>query len=186
MAQHFDWRTNGLDKARFESLTKLLRLRYNGQVEASTRFDEAQFDAIAGYDGLHDETDSIKATKLVEFDTGSLQRAFLDRLAELVANEKGGRHVAATLMIADHDGTRVFVSRNSKFRPRDEKFLKQTEELLRLVAEDKSQYLPTLLDFCPGPLFRSGWFDTAPWATQIQATKTRFGWLSSRTTRRGF
>jgi hypothetical protein len=52
----------------------------------------------------------------------------------LVANEKGGRHVAATMMVIGQDNVDVFVARNDKFRQSDVTFLEQTEALLRLIA----------------------------------------------------
>ncbi|KAK3298729.1 uncharacterized protein B0H64DRAFT_81498 [Chaetomium fimeti] len=135
MAGRFDWETNGLDRAKFEALTKLLRLRYHGQVGAPTRFDESHLYTPDDGDLALDDADSTKVSTLADFGSSRLQRAFLDRLAELVANEKGGRHVSATLMTNSHDEVRVFVARNSKFRPRDEAFMKCTEALLRRIAE---------------------------------------------------
>ncbi|GAB1316378.1 hypothetical protein MFIFM68171_06588 [Madurella fahalii] len=140
--ERFDWEANGLDRARFEALTKLLRLRYHGQVGAPTHFDESHLDAPDDGDFALDDVDSAEVSTLVNFGTGRLQRAFLDRLAELVANEKGGRHVSATLMTNSHDGVRVFVARNSKFRPRNEAFLRCIEALFRRIAEDEDTSSP--------------------------------------------
>jgi hypothetical protein len=134
MTRRFDWEANGLSRARFEALTKLLRLRYHGQVEPPTRFDELQHDARTDDEANPDDADSTKAFTLADFNPNRLRRVFLDRLAELVANEKGGRHVAATMMVTGQDKVDVLVARNDKFRPGDEKFLKQTEELLQLIA----------------------------------------------------
>jgi len=97
-------------------LTKLLRLRYHGQVEAPTRFDGSDL-------GMKDG-DSCKVSILAGIDTSKLPRAFLDKLAELMANEKSGHHVSASLMTTDSQGqVRVFVARKSKFRANDEAFL---------------------------------------------------------------
>ncbi|KAK5661582.1 hypothetical protein OQA88_9678 [Cercophora sp. LCS_1] len=141
MAERFDWETNGLDRARFEALTKLLRLRYHGQVGVPTRFDEPHLYAPDDGDIALDDADSTKLSTLVHFGSSRLQRAFLDRLAELVANEKGGRHVSAASMTNSQDEVRVFVARNSKLRPRDEAFVRRTEALLRRVAEDQALIL---------------------------------------------
>jgi len=134
MTPRFDWEANGLDRARFEALTKLLRLRYHGQVEPPSRFDELKHDARSDEDSVADDADSTNALMLTDFDPDRLRRAFLDRLAELVANEKGGRYIAATMMVNGQDKVDVFVSRNDKFHPNDVTFLEQTEALLRLIA----------------------------------------------------
>lgn len=134
MTCRFDWEANGLNRAKFEALTKLLRLRYHGQVEHSSRFDELQHDARTDDDAVFDDVDSTKALTLTDVNPDHLRRVFLDRLAQLVANEKGGRHVAATMMVNGQDKVDVFVARNDKFRPNDVTFLEQTEALLRLIA----------------------------------------------------
>jgi hypothetical protein len=134
MTGGFDWEANGLNRARFEALTKLLRLRYHGQVEGPRRFDEKQQNAEIEDDFVLDELESDKAALLTNFDHDRLRRAFLDRLAELVANEKGGRHVSATMMVSGPDTVGIFVARNSTFRTKDLRFLEQIEEQLRLIA----------------------------------------------------
>lgn len=134
MTRRFDWEANGLNRAKFEALTKLLRLHYHGQVEPPSRFDELQHDARTDDDAVFDDIDSTKALRLTDFNLDHLRRVFLDRLAELVANEKGGRHVAATMMVDGQDKVDVFVTRNDEFRANDVTFLEQTEALLRLIA----------------------------------------------------
>ena len=151
MAENFDWKANGLDRARFEALAKLLRLRYHGQVEAPTRFDDEPQLHSPDNDDVDfelDDADSATAATLADFNISRLRSAFLDRLAELVANEKGGHHVSATLMMNSHDQVRVFVARNSKFRPRDEEFLARTEALLQRIAADQGWLPPSLLHCC--------------------------------------
>ncbi len=140
MAPGFNWEANGLDRDGFEALAKLLRLRYHGQIEAPIRFDELQLNDAAEVEAIYhsnnDDADSAKALTITNFGTSDLQRAFLDRLAELVSNEKGGRHVAATLLVTNHGGPSVFVAKNSKFRQKDQEFLRKTETLMRLIAEN--------------------------------------------------
>ena len=116
MPERFNWEENGLNRARFEALAKLLRLRHHGQVEAPSRFDETQLGIIPD-DNVESDNDSAKTMQLTDFESSRLQRLFLDRLAELIANEKGGRHVAATMMSVGPDGIHAIVARNSKFRP---------------------------------------------------------------------
>jgi hypothetical protein len=134
MTRHFDWEASGLNRPQFKALTKLLRLRYHGQVEPPSRFDELQHDAKTDDDSVFDDDDSTKALTLTDFDPDRLRRVFLDRLAELVANEKGGRHVAAAMMVNGQDKVDVFIARNDKFRPKDVTFIEQTGALLRLIA----------------------------------------------------
>lgn len=135
MSQKFDWKQQGLDRARFEALTKLLRLRHQGQVETPTRFDD---DDDEGDDDvqLAPEADcgSIKTSPPTDLEGGRLRRRFLDRLVELIANEKGGRHVTATAMSVGPDNVKVTVARNDKFRPTDREFLERVQSLLRRIA----------------------------------------------------
>lgn len=134
MTPGFEWEANGINRARFEALTKLLRLRYHGQVEPPFRFDEPQHDARTDGDSVFDDVNSTMALTLTDFNPDHLRRVFLDRLAELVANEKGGQHIAATMVVNGRDKVVVFVARNDKFRLNDVTFLEQTEALLRLIA----------------------------------------------------
>ena len=134
ITRRFDWEANGLNRAKFEALTKLLHLRYHSQVEHSSRFDELQHDARTGDDAVFDDVDSTRASTLTDFNPDHLRRVFLDRLAELVANKKGGRHVAATMMVNGQDKVDIFVAGNDKFRPNDVTFLERTEAQLRLIA----------------------------------------------------
>ncbi|KAK4454850.1 hypothetical protein QBC34DRAFT_103175 [Podospora aff. communis PSN243] len=132
MSQKFDWKEQGLDRAWFEALTKLLRLRHQGQVETPTRFDEDADDD--GQVTSEMDCSSVKALPLMDFEANRLQRQFLDRLAELVANQKGGKHVAATAMSVFPDSVNVIVARNDGFRPIDKEFLERSQSLLRRIA----------------------------------------------------
>ncbi|KAK0615560.1 hypothetical protein B0T17DRAFT_497172 [Bombardia bombarda] len=133
------------DKARFDGLAKLLRLRYHGQVEAPSRAEDLWQDdeAIAATNDLaeghetqqeQDSAHSTKAATLADFNSDRLKRFFLDRLAELVANEKGGRHVTATMMITGPDKVTVLIAKNNGLRPRDKHFLDIIAAQLREIA----------------------------------------------------
>jgi len=130
MSEKFDWKEQGLDRSRFEALTKLLRLRHQGQVETPTRYDDDHDD-----DNIP-ETDcsSVKASPPSDLEAGRLRRQFLDRLAELMANQKGGRHVAATAMSVSPNSVKVTVAKNDKFRLTDKEFLERVQSLLRRIA----------------------------------------------------
>ncbi|KAK3322760.1 hypothetical protein B0H66DRAFT_474160 [Apodospora peruviana] len=132
MSQQFDWKEPGLNRARFEALTKLLRLRHQGQVEPPTRFDNDEDDDSQ----LAPETDcsSVKASPPTDFEADRLRRQFLDRLAELIANHKGGRHVAATAMSVGPDSVKVTVAKNDKFRQIDREFIERVQSLLQRIA----------------------------------------------------
>jgi hypothetical protein len=134
MGDECNWEELGLKRARFEALAKLLRLRHHGQIEAPSRFNAAQFDIANNEVDSDLDTDSTKALPITAFDTGRLQRSFLDRLAELVANRKGGRHVAATMMTLGPGSVVVAVAKNDKFGRKDEEFLMELELLLRRIA----------------------------------------------------
>ncbi|KAK1749421.1 hypothetical protein QBC47DRAFT_355084 [Echria macrotheca] len=134
MNRKFDWKEQGLDRARFEALTKLLRLRHQGQVEPPTQFEDdgEQDDDAQGPDEM--DCSSVKASPPTDLEAGRLRRRFLDRLAELIADQKGGRHVAATAMSVAPDRVKVTVAKNDKFRATDMEFLERVQSLLRQIA----------------------------------------------------
>lgn len=66
-----------------------------------------------------DDADSVNANEFSLFDEKKLKRAFLDRLSELIANEKGGLHVSSSLMIEWPDRVDILVARNNGFREGD-------------------------------------------------------------------
>lgn len=135
MTPRFDWEANGINRARFEALAKLLRLQSKGQVELPSRFDPTQHDSGADDESASDDADSNIVLTLTDFNLEHLQRAFLDKLATLAAKEKGGPFVAATLMVNGQDKVDVFVARNDGFSEKDLEFLNGIQRLLRLIAQ---------------------------------------------------
>lgn len=129
------WELPGLDRSRFEAYTKLLRLRNGGQIEEPANFtqlpdeDEAESASLDGHE-------SVCLNPVSQFDDSRLKRAFLDRLSELVANEKGGYHVSASLMFEWRDRVEILVGKNTGFRGSDPGlFLLETiESSLRYIA----------------------------------------------------
>ncbi|OJJ45984.1 hypothetical protein ASPZODRAFT_152236 [Penicilliopsis zonata CBS 506.65] len=123
------------DKPRFDAYAKLLRLKNDGQVEEASDFTE-----IADLPD-EDSADSVHANTLSSFDEEKLKRAFLDRLSELVANEKGGHHVSSCLLIEWPDRAEVLVARNKRFRDSDPvaQLLESIALSLRNIAERNSQ-----------------------------------------------
>lgn len=117
MSLLFPWGVKGLDKSRFEAYAKLLRLKNGGQIKEASNFSEMP-DEETELD-KPDDTDSVNVNEFLLFDKRKLKRAFLDRLSELVANEKGGHHVSSSLMIEWPDRVDVLVAKNNGFRKGD-------------------------------------------------------------------
>lgn len=111
------WGIKGLDKSRFEAYAKLLRLKNGGQIEEASDFSDMPDEEIE-LDKL-DDADSVNANEFLLFDERKLKRAFLDRLSELTANEKGGHHVSSSLMLEWPDRVDILVARNNGFREGD-------------------------------------------------------------------
>lgn len=130
----YPWGTGGLDKPRFEAYAKLLRLKTGGQVEKASNFSQMPDEELES-DTLND-ADSVKANAISIFDERKLKRAFLDRLSELVANEKGGYHVSSSLMIEWPDRVDILVARNNGFRGADAtlRMLDTVESSLRDIS----------------------------------------------------
>ncbi|KAL6701647.1 hypothetical protein J3F84DRAFT_355391 [Trichoderma pleuroticola] len=117
MSSTFPWGIDGLDKFRFEAYAKLLRLKNGGQIEEASNFSEILDEEI----DLEkpDDTDSVNAIAFLSLDERKIKRAFLDRLSELIAHEKGGYHVSSSLMIEWPDRVDILVARNNGFREGD-------------------------------------------------------------------
>ncbi|KAM0514881.1 hypothetical protein ACHAPE_006557 [Trichoderma viride] len=108
------WGVEGLNKPRFEAYAKLLRLKNGGQIEEASNFSE-MLDEEIGSDKL-DDAETIDTNEFLLFDERKLKRAFLDRLSELTANEKGGHHVSSSLMLEWPDRVDILVAKNNGFR----------------------------------------------------------------------
>lgn len=111
MSATFTWASQGLDQARFQALAKLLRLRSGGQIEEpedSIHYLDIELER-------KDVSDNDSTTTTVIHDTGQtrLKRAFLDRLAEVVSEVKGGPDVSASLMIEWTDKVDILVAKNT-------------------------------------------------------------------------
>lgn len=124
----------GLNRARFQAYAKLLRLRSGGQAEPPEDSLAFLTDDDEGPDAGEDDDDSIAPAALFDGHEDRMKRAFLDRLAELVANEKGGPHVSATLMVEWPDRVVVLVAKNTGIDRDLATFLASLEVLIRRVA----------------------------------------------------
>ncbi|KAH0530304.1 hypothetical protein TsFJ059_004941 [Trichoderma semiorbis] len=114
MSSSFPWGIDGLDKSRCEAYAKILGLKNGGQTGEASNFAEI-LDEEAELE-KPDDTDSVNANASLSFDEKKLKRALLDRLSELIANEKGGHHVSSSLMIEWPDRVDILVAKNNGFR----------------------------------------------------------------------
>src|ERR1041384_4964751 len=105
------WGLPGLHKARFQAFVKLLLLRNSRQAEEPFRSDAMRRDPNSD-DFEESDADSLTTQMLLDFDIDHLKRSFLDRLSELVAKAKGGRHVAAAMMVSSPGKVDVIVAKN--------------------------------------------------------------------------
>ncbi|KAF7912219.1 uncharacterized protein EAF01_001240 [Botrytis porri] len=96
MIQDFNWNLSGLNKREFTAYANLLALRNDGQVEPVSLGTE-----------LSDKNESTTNSDAISIDTSyydqisdsgyhQLRTKFLDCLAELTANRKGGKYVACS------------------------------------------------------------------------------------------
>lgn len=146
MSPSFPWGIDGLDKSRFEAYAKILGLKNGRQTEEASNFAEI-FDEEVELEKL-DDTDSVNANASLSFDEKKLKRAFLDRLSELIANEKGGHHVSSSLMIEWPDRVDILVAKNNGFREGDValRMLETIASSLRDISTLGSSGLTCLVD----------------------------------------
>lgn len=111
------WESSGLDKFRFESYAKLLRQNNGGHVEEASGFTEIADDHTDFVDLF--DADSVNVNALSRFNDDKLKRTLLDRLSELISNEKGGHHVSSSLMIEWPDRVDIPVAKNTGIKETD-------------------------------------------------------------------
>lgn len=119
------------DERRFTLLSTLLSLRNGGQDEKPTIFDDREptTPPVDGSEHMEREIDfmNVRDTSMTS-DAGipsdtMVERAFLDRLAELLSTTKGEVHVACTALVKTSEGCiNVFAARNGGLRG-DDQFL---------------------------------------------------------------
>ncbi|KAM3151938.1 hypothetical protein ABEW05_007674 [Botrytis cinerea] len=116
MAQDFNWNLQGLNKLEFTAYANLLALRNGGQVEPISLGTE-----------LSDENESTTDSDAISIDTSypnqisdsgyhQLKKKFLDCLAELAANRKGGKYVACSSMMEGEENVTLWITRNGGFQ----------------------------------------------------------------------
>ena len=107
-----DWRE-------FTAFACLLALRNEGQLDpqATDGVDELnELDGLSD-DNANDSVDTMSTDLIAQAKPDCLRKKFLDRLAELLAKEKGGTHVSSAFMKDEIHGGRVdiWVARNCGF-----------------------------------------------------------------------
>ncbi|KAJ5560362.1 hypothetical protein N7513_002761 [Penicillium frequentans] len=121
---------DGWDNCKFEGYVKLLLLKRDLLGEQTELSDL-------------ESTDSVDVNILSQFDEDKLKRALLDRLSELVANEKGGHHILASLMIEWPDKVDILVAKNSGLTKKglSAEMLQKIESSLRRISRLNRQGL---------------------------------------------
>lgn len=120
---------DGWDQSRFEAFTKLLLLKSGRQVEEASSFIDISSEETETSELR--SIDSVSVNILSQFNEDKLKRAFLDRISELVANQKGGPHVSSSLMIEWPDRVDILVSRNAGLK----KYVSNVE-ILEIIASN--------------------------------------------------
>ena len=120
MSESFDWNYPGLNSSHFHSLANLLSLRNGGQVEPSSLSDritvlEEDWDPDESGDGDAPSMDTRFAHQISDSGHERLKRRFLDCLAEVAANKKGGTAVACSAMKEAEDNVAIWITRNEGF-----------------------------------------------------------------------
>ncbi|TGO25192.1 hypothetical protein BPAE_0085g00120 [Botrytis paeoniae] len=96
MTQDFNWNPPGLNKREFTAYANLLALRNDGQVEPVSLGTELSDENESTTDSDTISIDTSHPTKISDSGYHQLKTKFLDCLAELTANRKGGKYVACS------------------------------------------------------------------------------------------
>lgn len=130
MSEHFDWTFPGLNKHHFIALANLLALRNQGQVEPISLYEESQNGDDSSYDNETSSIDTSQACQISVSGHDKLKREFLDCLAELMANERGGKSVTCSSMRETEEEVTLWIARNEGFRGSDHTFMETLGRLL--------------------------------------------------------
>ena len=125
---------------KFISLVNLLSMRNGGQVVPSTRKEDEEDDASW-------EDDSTAQLHLSGRED-ELKQKFLDRFAELLSRDKGGKYVCCVALresgsqnIDDDAKVSLLVTRNKAFEGLDRKFCGAVQKLLTTLSESVGKAL---------------------------------------------
>ena len=146
----FCWDKPSLSGVRLQAYASLLRGQTDGQVHERPKPGSTPTDGD-GEDSVDGDGDSIAAGTLTSFGATRLREAFQDRVAELVANVKGGQHVAGTMFVNTAQSLTLVVAKNNGIEGRDRRFLERLQERLREVSRTQGK-LACSLDPTPWQL----------------------------------
>ncbi|KAF2120771.1 hypothetical protein BDV96DRAFT_595184 [Lophiotrema nucula] len=138
MAIPLSWDQPSLSGDRLQAYASLLRIQKDGQIyeRLEAEYEPGDQHMISGYED--DDTNSIAVNDLSSFNEDRLKAAFQDRVAELVANVKGGHHVAATQIFDTPQGIKLVVAKNEGLDKRDPEFLQKLQDLLRDISRTQT------------------------------------------------
>jgi hypothetical protein len=143
MTEFFDWNHSNLNWAHFHSLANLLSLRNGGQAEPAALFEAVleQGGEIRD-DGDEDalSVDTAVVDQISDSGHSKLKRRFLDCLAGLAANERGGKAVACSAMKEAEDSVVIWLARNNGFLDEDKRVFDIFAELLSSLSCDKGEF----------------------------------------------
>lgn len=133
----FNWKPPRLNRPRLEAVAKLLYLKDGGQIEEASRFDVLP--DTGDENGSADSRTSLDPLTTTPPGNDYYEKlliAFLDRLAEIIANVKGGRDISSSLAIAWPDRIDVLVAKTNGFTPGDQTtvMLENLEEGIREIS----------------------------------------------------
>ncbi|KAF7943452.1 hypothetical protein EAE96_011378 [Botrytis aclada] len=137
MTQDFNWNLPGLNQREFTAYANLLALRNDGQVEPVSLGTE-----------LSDENESTTDSDTISINTShsnlisdsghhQLKTKFLDCLAELAANRKGGKYVACSSMMEGEENVTLWITRNGGFQIVDNHFFEKLSRRLSGLSHGK-------------------------------------------------
>ncbi|ORX95605.1 hypothetical protein BCR34DRAFT_607900 [Clohesyomyces aquaticus] len=135
----FSWDKPSLSGPRLQAYASLLRIQTDGQVDERPEPGYATTDGD-GEDHVDGDGDSVAARPLASFNATRLREAFQDWVSELVANVKGGQHVAGTMFVNTAQGLTLVVAKNNGIEGRDRRFLAMLQERLREVSRTQAGF----------------------------------------------
>lgn len=129
----------GFALSEFSSLANLLSLRNGGGLDPTS---------VDNFDELDDQTDNVlqshadttSADFLAPYQNDGLRQQFLNRLSELLAREKGGKHVSGAILRENETegSVDIWVARNCSLKERNRATDSSDNDLLRTLEETLS------------------------------------------------
>ncbi|KAF7922174.1 hypothetical protein BELL_0761g00090 [Botrytis elliptica] len=130
MTQDFNWNLLGLNKREFTAYANLLALRNDGQVEPVSLGTELSDKNESTTDSDAISVDTSYRDQISDSAYNQLKTKFLDCLAELTANRKGGKYVACSSMMEGEENVTLWITRNGGFQIVDNIFFEKLSKRL--------------------------------------------------------